>query len=421
MTTAMLSVSEALARVLADFHPLESEIVAAESAVGRVLAEPVRASINLPPFPNSSMDGYAVRAKDVAAATADAPVALSVVGDIPAGVAPTVEVRAGTAARIMTGAQMPPGADAVIPVEATDDSRATMGAGGQMPSAVRVLKSVDKGAYVRYVGEDVRAGDEVLAAGVMVRPYDLGVLTALGVGRVPVVRRPRVGILSTGDELVDIDQTPGAGQIRNVNGYTLAALVRKYGGEPVSLGVARDQFEDVHQKLLTAVEQNLNLIISSAGVSVGAYDVVKMAVEREGALNFWKVNMRPGKPLVYGQVRGIPFFGLPGNPVSAIVGFEIFVRPALLKLGGRGRLQKPVVKATLSETLHSDGRESYLRAVVTRENGGYTVRSAGGQGSNIVSALAHSNAFLILPEGVTEAQAGTTLSAWMLDWPEEVF
>lgn len=421
MTTVMLSVSEALARVLADFHPLESEIVAAENAVGRVLAASVRASINLPPFPNSSMDGYAVRAEDVAAATAETPITLSVIGDIPAGVAPTVEVRSGTAARIMTGAQMPPGADAVIPVESTDDSRTMMGAGGQLPLAVSVLNPVGNGAFVRATGEDVKIGDEVLAAGAMLRPYDLGVLAALGFSRVAAVRRPRVGILSTGDELVEIDQIPGAGQIRNVNGYTLAALVRKYGGEPVSLGVARDVFEDVHQRLLAALEQNVDAILSSAGVSVGAYDVVKMAVEREGALNFWKVNMRPGKPLVYGRVRGIPFFGLPGNPVSAIVGFEIFARPALLKLGGRQHIQKPVVSARLSEALRSDGRESYLRAVVTRENGGYIARSAGGQGSNMVSALAHSNAFIIVPEGVTEVQAGDTLSAWMLDWPEEVF
>jgi len=421
MTTVMLSVSEALARVLADFHPLDSEIVAAESAVGRVLADSVRASINLPPFPNSSMDGYAVQATDVAAATAGAPVTLSVIGDIPAGISPTVEVRSGTAARIMTGAQMPPGADAVIPVESTDDSGMMMGAKGQMPSAVQILKAVEVGAFVRIVGEDVKTGDEVLAAGALLRPYDLGVLAALGVGRVPVISRPRVAILSTGDELVDIDQTPGAGQIRNVNGYTLAALIHKYGGEPISLGVARDTFEEVHQRLLAAVEQKVDAIISSAGVSVGAYDVVKLAVEREGALNFWKVNMRPGKPLVYGRVRDIPFFGLPGNPVSAIVGFEIFVRPALLKLGGRRRLEKPVVKARLAEALHSDGRESYLRAVVVHENGGYTARSAGGQGSNIVSALAHSNAFIIVPAGVTEVHAGSTLSAWMLDWPEEIF
>jgi molybdopterin molybdotransferase len=415
----MLSVSEALTRILADFQTLDSEALPSESAVGRVLAETIRASLDLPPFPNSSMDGYAVRAADVRAATTQSPATLVVIGDVPAGVLPTLKVKPGAAARIMTGAHLPDGADAVVPIEATDDQRSSLG--GPAPASVRIMKSVDAGAYVRQVGEDVRAGEVVLSPGTVLRPYDLGVLAALGRAEARVVRRPRAAVLSTGNELVDVDQLPGPGQIRNVNSYTLAALVRKYGGEPVVLGTAPDDLDAVSQKLRSAVEQGVDIILSSAGVSVGAYDVVKSAVERDGMLEFWKVNMRPGKPLAYGRVGGVPFFGLPGNPVSAIVGFEIFVRPAILKLGGHVRLDKPAVQAVLSEPFYSDGRESYLRAIVTRQDGVYTARSAGGQGSNIISALTRSNAFVVMAEGLTEAPAGSTLNAWMLDWPEGVF
>ena len=191
--------------------------------------------------------------------------------------------------------------------------------------------------------------------------------------------------------------------------------------EPLMLGVLRDDVDGVHRALLEAVNQKADVIISSAGVSVGAYDVVKSAVERDGSLNFWKVKMRPGKPLAYGTVRGVPFFGLPGNPVSAIVGFEIFVRPALLKLGGYSRLEKPTLNVVVDETLRSDGRETYLRAIVTHDGDHYVARSAGGQGSNIVSALTRANALLIIPEDVTEVKAGENLKAWMLDWSEDTY
>lgn len=415
----MLSVSEALSRVLSDFQSLGAEPVAAIDAAGRVLAESVRATLNLPPFANSSMDGYAVRAADVRGVAAHAPAALAVIGDVPAGVIPSVIVLSGTAVRIMTGAQVPDGADAVVPVEATDDTRSPTG--GPLPAIVQIREPVLAGANIRVVGEDVRLGEEVLPRGTLLRPYDIGVLAAFGINRVAVVRRPRVAILGTGDELVDIDQVPAAGQIRDTNGVTLTALALKYGAEPIRLGVARDRVEDVYARLIDAVERGADVIVSSAGVSVGAYDVVKTAVERDGSLVFWKVRMRPGKPLAYGRFRGLPFFGLPGNPVSAVVGFEIFVRPAILKLAGRLRLDKPRVGVSTSEPLYSDGRESYLRAVVVREGDRYVAHSAGGQGSNMISSLARSNALVIIPEGVREAPAGSRLDAWMLDWPEEVF
>lgn len=415
----MLSVSEALSRVLSNFQSLGTEPVAAIDAAGRVLAEPVRATLNLPPFANSSMDGYAIRAADVRGVAAHAPATLAVIGDVPAGVLPSIAVQSGTAVRIMTGAQMPDGADAVVPVEATDDTRSPTG--GPLPAIVQIREPVLAGANIRAVGEDVRLGEEILSRGTLLRPYDIGVLAAFGMNRVAVVRRPRVAILGTGDELVDIDQVPAAGQIRDTNSVTLTALARKYGAEPMRLGVARDRVEDVYARLVSAVESGADVIVSSAGVSVGAYDVVKAAVERDGSLEFWKVRMRPGKPLAYGRFRGLPFFGLPGNPVSSVVGFEIFVRPAILKLAGRLRLDKPRVGVLTSEPLLSDGRESYLRAVVVREGDGYVAHSAGGQGSNMISSLARSNALVIIPAGVREVPAGSRLDAWMLDWPEEVF
>ena len=415
----MLSVAEALARVLDDFQPLSSELVSSENVVRRVLAESISSTLDLPPFVNSSMDGYAVRADDVRAASAHSPASLKVIGDIPAGTNPTMQIEKGSAARIMTGAKLPPGADAVVPVEATDNVQAAIG--GVTPDRISIFESVKAGDYIRSVGEDVRAGETIFRAGAIIRPYDVGALAALGVRRVSVVRRPRVAIFSTGDELVGVDQTPGPGQIRDINTHALSALIKKYGGESLMLGILRDDVNVVHRALMNAVDQKADMIISSAGVSVGAYDVVKSAVERDGSLNFWKVKMRPGKPLAYGNVRGVPFFGLPGNPVSAIVGFEIFVRPALLKLGGYARVEKPILNVVVSEVLRSDGRETYLRAIVTRDGDQYSACSAGGQGSNIVSALTRANALLIIPADVTEVKVGERLKAWMLDWSEDAY
>lgn len=415
----MLSVSEALAKVLSNFQTLDAESIPTDSAVGRVLAEPIRATLDLPPFPNSSMDGYAVRAADLRTASADIPVALAVIGDVPAGVLPTVRVEPGAAARIMTGAHVPDGADAVVPIEDIGVSRSVMD--GPLPASIQVLRPVARGAYVRPVGEDVRAGDVVMERGKTIRAYDVGVLASFGLTRVKAVRRPRVAVLSTGDELVEIDQTPGPGQIRDSNSHSLTALVYKYGGDPLRLGVAQDRVEAVHEQLRAAADSRVDLIVSSAGVSVGAYDVVRLAVEQDGSLDFWRVNMRPGKPVAFGQYCGIPFFGLPGNPVSAVVSFEVFVRPVILKLGGRQRLDKPTVNVVLNETLRSDGRETYLRAVVTKEDGRYVAHSAGGQGSNILSALVNANALVIIPQGVFEVPAGSELKAWLLDWTEEVF
>ena len=246
-------------------------------------------------------------------------------------------------------------------------------------------------------------------------------MAALGVARVPVVRRPRVAVLSTGDELLPIDQPLQPGKIRNSNSHAQAAQLLSIGAEPVMLGIARDSEADVRARLQEGLDAGVDMFISSAGVSVGAYDVVKTVLAEGGEIGFWRVRMRPGKPLAFGRYQGIPYLGLPGNPVSAMVSFERFARPAVRKMAGHTALSRPELKVTLMEGFESDGRESYIRAQVSREGQGYTAHLTGAQGSNIISSLVKANALLIVPEGVKQVTAGETLWAMMIDWPETVF
>jgi molybdopterin molybdotransferase len=388
-------------------------------ALGRVLAAPVVARESLPPFANSSMDGYALRAADVASAAKDNAVVLRVVGDIAAGTGDLIEVASGTAARIMTGAPLPPGADAVVPVEDTDEP--WRDAHRALPERIAIRRAVQASDYVRYPGEDIRAGARVLDEGHVLRPQEIGVLASLGVAWVTVVRRPRVGILATGDELVPVEAELTPGKIRNSNGYAQAAQVLALGGLPVMLGVARDTEADVRAKLNAAVAEGMDLLVSSAGVSVGAYDVVKTVLDKGGDVALWRVRMRPGKPLAFGAYRDIPYLGLPGNPVSAMVSFERFARPAILKMAGHKQLDRPVVRAILQEDVRSDGRESYLRAIVTKDERGCVATTTGSQGSHVMTSLVKANALLIVPEGVTYVPAGTPLTALMIDWSGNVF
>ncbi len=410
----LLSVSLALTRILENFSPLEIEMISLAQAAGRVLAEDIIADQDIPAFSNSGMDGYAVQVDAVAGASRENPVTLPVSGDIPAGSSRPAPLAPGTVMRIMTGAPVPDGAEAVIPVEDTDDRRDRAHAGAPSPTVVRFYTQVAPGANIRPVGQGMRRGETVLRAGESLRAAAVGVLASLGQVRVKVYRSPLIAILSTGDELVEAEQTPGPGQIRESNGYALAAAVERLGARVLRLGIARDRAEQVREKLLHAVEAKADLIVSSAGVSVGAYDVVKEVVAAEGALNFWRVNMRPGKPLAFGQVRGTPFFGLPGNPVSALVTFEVFVRPAILKMGGR-RATKMELQARVLEPIHSDGRESYLRAVVEWQAGELVVRITGDQGSAILTSLVKANALLIVPEGVLTVPAGELARVWLMD------
>ena len=327
-----LTVAEALAMVLDAVAPLGHEIVPLGEALGRILAEPAVAQDSLPPFANSAMDGYAMRAADIANADRDQPVNLKVVADVAAGYVSEVEVGPGSAARIMTGAPLPAGADAVIPVEDTDE--AWRGESRPLPETINIFRSVSSGDYVRLAGDDIVAGTTVIPAGKQIRPQEIGVLASIGLAEVTVVRRARVGILATGDELIEVDQPLTPGKIRNSNGFTQAAQITAAGAIPVNLGIARDTEADVKSRLQAGLDAGVDLFVSSAGVSVGAYDVVKAVLDAAGNVGFWRVRMRPGKPLAFGKYGGVTYFGLPGNPVSAMVSFERFVRPALLKDGG---------------------------------------------------------------------------------------
>lgn len=415
-----LTVDDALHLVLDGIDVLSAERVPILEALDRVLTEPVVAQDSLPPFSNSSMDGYAVRAEDVSGAGRERPVTLQVVADIAAGSISEVTVGEGSAARIMTGAPMPPGADAVVPVEETNEP--WRDPSPTAPDTISIFRSVNAGDYVREPGEDIEAGREVLPAGHVLRPQEIGLLASLGVDTVSVVRRPRIGILATGDELISVEQPLRPGKIRNSNGYAQTAQVMSLGADPVSLGIARDTEEDVRAKLQAGFEAGVNLFVSSAGVSVGAYDVVKAVLESEGNVGFWRVRMRPGKPLAYGKVQGVPYLGLPGNPVSAMVSFERFARPAILKMAGRRQLDRPEVTVTMLDDVTSDGRETYARAVVQRSaEGAYVASLTGSQGSHIMTSLVKANALVILPEGVKRVHAGQQLQALMIDWPPSVF
>ena len=406
----MQSVEEARRLLLAAVKPLEAEEVRLEEAAGRMLARPVVARFDLPAFSNSSMDGFALRAADIAGASEAAPAWLPVVADIPAGSGSAPEVAAGQAARIMTGAPLPPGADTVVPVEKTDFGDRLSGTAA--PDAVRVFAPVDTGGYVRRRGEDVAAGEVLLEPGVRLRPQDVGMAAMTGAAVVAVHRRPKAAILSTGDELLLPGDPPGPGKIYESNSLTISALVAGTGAEVVRLGIARDSAEDIRRKLEAAADLGVDLIISSAGVSVGAYDYVKDVVEEHGRLDFWRVNMRPGKPLAFGAYRDILFVGLPGNPVSAFVGFEVFLRPVLAKMAGWTAWERETYTGRMEGSLDSDGRESYLRARALRDSEGWRLSLTGHQGSGNQFSLVQSNAMAIIPAGVTHLEAGEQIKFW---------
>jgi molybdopterin molybdotransferase len=411
----LLSVSEALQKLLNGFKPVDVERVALAQACGRVLAQEVAAGYDLPPFANSSMDGFAVRTVDLTNASPETPVVLEVIEDVPAGKMPVKTLGPGQATRIMTGAQLSPNGQAVIPVEDTDFNYRDPGT--QAPAEVRVFRPVSSGENVRPAGQDVRAGEIVLSSHRRLRPQDIGLLAMLGIGEVVVFRRPRIGLLSTGDELLPVDAPLEPGKIYDSNSYTLFALVRRFGCDPVPLGIANDEAMAVERLLDQAISQKVDLILSTAGVSVGAFDFVKSVVEKRGRLGFWRVNMRPGKPLAFGHYREIPFIGLPGNPVSTFVGFEVFVRPALAKLSGIEGSERPVLRLTLAEPVESDGRESYLRAYANYTETGWTARLTGHQGSGNLRSLVDANALLILPSGVKSLPIGAEVEAWLMDEP----
>ncbi len=404
---ALMPVQEALDRILTAFSPLETEPVPLAAAPRRVLGADIHAPHALPPFANASMDGFALRYQDAR----QAPVTLRVVADVPAGHASTRHIGPGEAARITTGAPLPPGADVVVPVEHTDQSARS---GAPLPPAVRILQAPRRaGENVRPAGSDLSAGQRVLSAGQVLRPQDVGLLAMLGLETVPVRRRPRVALLSSGDELLQPGQPPAPGKIYDANTFTLGSLIPALGGELLSLGVARDDPQDIRARLDEAVRLGADLILASAGVSVGHRDYIKDLLAAAGRLDLWRINMRPGKPLTFGRYREIPFIGLPGNPVSAFVGFLVFVRPVLRRLLGLPPAQRRLVRARLDEPVASDGRETYLRGILQQQPDGWHARLTGHQGSGHLFSLVQANALLILPAGVKSLPENAFIDAWM--------
>jgi molybdopterin molybdotransferase len=417
----MITIKEALERILSYVDRLPAEERHPIDALGHVLDEDVRAEFDIPPLDNTAMDGYAVRSEDTAGATEEAPRQLEVIGEVAAGYVYNGDVRAGTAVRIMTGAPVPAGADTIVPFEETDEPF------GEAPSqtrqvsaAVKVFKKARPGANIRRAAEDIRAGETVVPRGTVLRPQEIGVIASVGRDRVRVVRRPVVAVLSTGDELLEPGQAREGARIYDANAYSVGALVIRYGGVPKLLGIAKDTVEALTAKIHEGLDADM--IITSAGVSRGDYDVVKDVLAREGEIAFWTVAMKPGKPLAFGAFekdgRRIPHIGLPGNPVSSMVAFDLFGRPAMLKMMGKQDFRRPIVRAIAEDRITNvdDPRVFLARCIVTERHGRYYARLTGSQGSGILTSMMRANALTMIPHDVDVVEPGEEIEVMMLDW-----
>ena len=418
----MISVDQALEKVLEHVALLGAEESPILSCLGQVLAEDVFSTINIPPLDNSAMDGYAVRSADTRGAGPKSPRILRVIEIATAGSIPQSEVKPGVAIRIMTGAPIPKGADSVVKFEDTDESERQGNS-----EEIGILTEVEPGLEIRRAGEDITVGSIVLTKGTVIRAAEVGVLASLGHVKAKVIRRPVVAILATGDEIVDIAKPLPAGKIYNSNSYSLAALVLRYGGIPQILGIA----SDIEDSLLARIRLGLeaDMLITSGGVSLGDYDIVRDVLAKEGEIIFWRVREKPGKPVVFGMIkalskaggaRSIPLFGLAGNPVSAMINFELFARPAILQMMGRKSLAKPMVEAVIEDAIkNTDGRRIFARAVVEKRGGKYFARLTGPQGSGILTSMAQANGLVVVPEDEPGVKPGDLVGVMMLDWSEE--
>ncbi len=401
---SLIHVDEARKIILGKISSKGVEKISIDKALGRVLAEDVVARRPNPPLDNSAMDGYALQWRDVQNATPENPVKLKIRDEIPAGYEAKEELGPGEAMRIMTGAPVPKGADAVIMQEDTE----------RQGDDVLVMDKADDGENIRLSGEDVKAGEVVIHKGVALQPSHIGMLAVVGRSSIFVGQQPVVAILSTGDEIVDLDETPDGPCIYNSNGYMLAAQTRSAGGIPLYMGIAKDTEEDLMEKFKWALQADV--LVSSGGVSVGDYDLVKASLKKLGQdMAFWKVAMKPGKPLAFGKIADKPIFGLPGNPVSSFVSFEQFVRPALRQMMGCADISHKTVQAKLTRSIRKKaGRLHFLSSTVAFNNGEYTVDPAREQGSGILKSAMNANGLLVFPLEETELQEGQTVNVQLL-------
>lgn len=404
----MIPVREAMQRILAGIPVLGTETLPLLEARGRVLAEDIVSPLDLPAYTNSAMDGYACRAEDVRGASAAAPVRLQVIETVPAGRMPALAVEAGQATRIFTGAPLPPGSDGVIRQEDTDLGAAT----------VEIRSDRDAGRNFRLAGEDLKKGQPVFSSGQPLGPAQLGVLASMARATITVHRTPRVAIVASGDEIADLDEADeilAGRKTASSNSYTLHALVRDAGAEPVMIGIARDTLDSVREHLQRAAA-TADIVVSTAGVSVGEHDFVRDALAALGAdMDFWRVSMRPGSPLGFAHIGAVPWIGLPGNPVSTMVCFELFVRPAIRRMQGHAAVYRSAVRVTLEESVRTAGRLThFLRAVVRESPGGPVARLTGPQGSGILTSMAKANALIIVPEAKDAILQGETATAILL-------
>jgi molybdopterin molybdotransferase len=393
----LVSVEEARERILSQIRPLQPLELPLQEAEGCVLARNVVAGSDIPDFASSAMDGFAVRSHDVADASSAAPVELKIVGRASIGRRPDATVGGGETVRIATGAPIPAGADTIVPIENCEI----------VADVVHILAPSPEGKHIRPTGEDVKGGEVLLPAGRRLGAPELGLLATAGFSHPLVHPRPRVVVLSTGDELVPPGQATDYGQVHDSNAYLVFGALREVGAVPMMAGIVRDEVDELKETVLSHLVQ-ADAFVSSGGVSVGERDVVKAAFFKRGDLDFYKVAMQPGMPQGFGHIEGKPFFGLPGNPVSVFVSFEIFIRPALRKMMGRRQLFRPEVTARLEEDVSGpEGKLQFARVRVKRTKDGWTATPTGGRGSNLISTVSRANGLAMIPPGIATASAGT--------------
>ncbi len=423
----MISVEEALDKVLSNINVLDIEERPLMECLGQVLAEDVRSDINVPPLDNSGMDGYAVRAADIKGASQQTPCFLQVIDVVMAGGISKKTVEKGTAIRIMTGAPIPEGADTVVAFEDTDEAE-RKSKSEIKPSQIGIMVEEKPGANIRKAGESVSKGSLVLSRGTTIRPSEIGVIASIGFARIKVIRRPVVAILATGDEITSLGEPLKEGKIYNSNSYSVAAQVTRDGGIPKLLGIALDNEESVIDKINQGLDADL--LITIGGVSMGDYDVVKNVLASQGEMVFWQVRSKPGKPLAFGfirrnengsKVKALPHLGLAGNSVSSMVNYELFVRPAILKMMGKKKFSKPTIEAVMEDNIkNNDGRRVFARVIVEIKDGQYHARLTGNQGSGVLTSMTMANGFAIVPENKEQVKKGDKLQVMMIDWYQDI-